>query len=211
MPAWQGLTSAADGLAAAIQTPCSVSPGFDPSALPAAQHLPHREFVAIWDTGATGSVISQKVVDDCGLKPIGMTIVHGVHGSEQAEQYLVNIGLPNGVVFVNLTATKGKLGDAHVLIGMDIILSGDFVITNKDGKTVMSFRTPSQECVDFVKEHQRLSANERFQHGGSKHERKKSQRLTEATSTRNNPLRRVFVSGVRYAGITDATNYGILK
>ena len=101
-----------------------------------------------------------------------MTIVHGVHGPDQAEQYLVNIGLPNGVHIVNLTVTKGRLGDAHVLIGMDIIRVGDFVITNKDGNTVMSFRTPSQECIDFVKEHQRLTLNERFQHGGSKKNRK---------------------------------------
>lgn len=133
----------------------------------------HGGLIAIWDTGATASVISQKVVDDCCLKPIGMTIVHGVHGPDQAEQYLVSIGLPNGVRFTNVTATKGKLGDAHVLIGMDIIRVGDFVITNKDGKTVMSFRTPSQECIDFVKQHQKLSLNEQFQHGGSKEHRKK--------------------------------------
>lgn len=174
MPAWQGLTAAGDGPLAVIQTPCMVAPGFDPRTLPADQHPPaHDGFVAIWDTGATASVISQKVVDDCGLKPIGMTIVHGVHGPDQAEQYLANIGLPNGVLFVNMTVTKGKLGDAHVLIGMDIIRAGDFVITNKDGKTVMSFRTPSQDCIDFVKEHNRLSLNERFQHGGSKHGGKK--------------------------------------
>lgn len=172
-PAWQGLTLSANGPLAAISTECFVSEGFDPATLPQDQHVKiHGGFIAIWDTGATASVISQKVVDDCGLKPIGMTLVHGVHGSDQAEQYLVNIGLPNGVGFANVTVTKGKLGDVHVLIGMDIIRIGDFVITNKDGKTVMSFRTPSQECIDFVKQHQKLSLSERFQHGGSKEHRK---------------------------------------
>ncbi len=173
MPAWQSLTVTGDGPLAVIQTLCAVSPGFDPHTLPPEDHLPLKQgFVAIWDTGATASVISQKVIDECGLKPIGMTIVHGVHGPSYAEQYLVNIGLPSSVGFVNVTVTKGDLGDSHVLLGMDIIRAGDFVITNKDGKTVMSFRTPSQECVDYVKLHGKLMHQEQFKHGGNKQARK---------------------------------------
>ncbi len=40
--------------------------------------------------------------------------------------------------------TEGKLDDrvGAVLIGMDVICRGDFVITNLKNKTVMSFRTP---------------------------------------------------------------------
>lgn len=173
MPAWQGLTLTGNGPLAVIQTECAVSPSFNPHTLPPEKHLPFNEgFVAIWDTGATASVISQKVIDECGLKPIGMTIVHGVHGPSQAEQYLVNIALPSKVSFINVTVTKGDLGNSHVLIGMDIIRAGDFVITNKDGKTVMSFRTPSQECVDYVKQHERLKIQEQFKHGGNKQARK---------------------------------------
>lgn len=36
---------------------------------------------------------------------------------------------------------------------MDIISKGDFAITNVDGKTVFSFRIPSVETIDFVKNH----------------------------------------------------------
>ena len=37
-------------------------------------------------------------------------------------------------------------------IGMDIINAGDFVITNVEGKTCMSFQIPSVRRIDFVKE-----------------------------------------------------------
>jgi len=44
------------------------------------------------------------------------------------------------------------VGDAEALIGMDIIGKGDFAVTNKDGKTTFTFRIPSIECIDFVKQ-----------------------------------------------------------
>ena len=133
-------------------TPCHVCQGFDPATTTI--HPPLVEFNAIWDTGATGSVITQRVVDACGLKPIGMVQVHGVHSTEMSERYLVNIRVPNGVGFVHVPVTKGMLpgGSGDVLIGMDIITRGDFSITNKGGSTVFSFRYPSLVKTDFVEE-----------------------------------------------------------
>ena len=121
-------------------------------------------FNAIWDTGATGSVITQEVVDACGLVATGITRVDHVDGSSQSETYLVNIGLPNRVAFVGVRATKGKLtGGANILIGMNIINQGDFAVTNYTGLTKFSFRIPSMAHIDFVRE----SNRPRFQHGGS--------------------------------------------
>jgi len=52
-----------------------------------------------------------------------------------------------------LKVTDGDLSpNVDVLIGMDIIGLGDFAVTNKDGKTVFSYRMPSMECIDFVKQ-----------------------------------------------------------
>ena len=112
---------------------------------------PVVEFQAIWDTGATLSVITQAVVDACDLKPTGMTHVASVHGEQDVETYLVNIALPNQVMVTGVTVTKGILkGDVHILIGMDVISGGDFAVTNHDGFTQFSFRSPSQEHIDFV-------------------------------------------------------------
>jgi uncharacterized protein YchJ len=65
---------------------------------------------------------------------------------------LINIILRNNVGIPYLRVTEGIIhGSYDVLIGMDIINKGDFAVTNKDGKTAFSFRTPSVECIDFTK------------------------------------------------------------
>lgn len=128
-----------------------VSEAFDPSLT--SNLPPHKKFWAIWDTGATNSVISKKVVDECGLKPISMTQVHTAGGTKTSLVYLVNIVLRNNVGIPQIRVTEGNLrNDADVLIGMDIISQGDFAVTNRDGKTTFSFRIPSIECIDFVEQ-----------------------------------------------------------
>lgn len=119
----------------------------DPGPEPAA-HI----FTALWDTGATVSVISQGVVDACGLKPIAPVEVHGVHGPSMTAAFIVNLRLPNSVTFPGLFVTLGVLKDADVLIGMDIITKGDFAVTNFDGRTTFTFRMPSLGVIDFLKD-----------------------------------------------------------
>lgn len=128
-----------------------ISPAFDPSNPPNNSDL--KKYFAIWDTGATSSVITQKVVSECGLKPTGVAQVHTVGGTTLTSKYLVGIWLPNNVRVPQVNVTEGMIaGDAEILIGMDIINNGDFAVTNKDGKTNFSFRIPSIECIDFVRQ-----------------------------------------------------------
>jgi hypothetical protein len=73
-----------------------------------------------------------------------MTRMQTASGVEDSETYMVNVGLPNQVGFMSVKVSKAKLGDAvDVLIGMDIITSGDFSITNQNRNTIFSFRVPS--------------------------------------------------------------------
>ncbi len=147
----QSFTVKADRILAVLTTRVRVSQAFEPSILAAGGGLPgFVEVDAIWDTGATGSVITQQVVDELGLKPISMTKVHGVGGESISEVFLVNVIIQSNTGFANVRVTKGQLIGAAVLIGMDIISRGDFAVTNYDGKTVFTFRCPSQEHIDFV-------------------------------------------------------------
>lgn len=115
------------------------------------------EYNALWDTGATGSVITRKVVDECDLKPIGIANVHHANGTSTTLVYLVSVFLPNNVCFRSLRVTEGDLaGNIEVLIGMDIIGKGDFAVSNKDGKTAFTFRIPSLERIDFVEQTKNL-------------------------------------------------------
>ena len=54
---------------------------------------------AIWDTGASGSAISKKVIRDLGLSHIDEVENHTANGTRKAKVYLVNIYLPNKVAF----------------------------------------------------------------------------------------------------------------
>lgn len=123
------------------------------------QGLDLKEYIAIWDTGATHSAITKKVVDDLKLQPTGIRETKHAGGKSSNNTYLVNIALPNGVMIPNVRVTEVQLipddnvsddKQPQVLIGMDIIGIGDFAVTNVDSKTVFSFRIPSVEVIDFV-------------------------------------------------------------
>ncbi len=109
-----------------------------------------KSFNAVWDTGATASVISQPVVDQLNLKPVGMIRVRHADGESMQEKYLVNIMLPHGVGFPFVEVTKAKLSGLDVLIGMDIIGMGDLTVSNFGGQTVFSFRSPSVQTLSFI-------------------------------------------------------------
>ena len=144
-------TSSYNGLSYVLINKVHISTPFLSSSPQIARPPSAKEYNALWDTGATGSVITRKVVNESGLKPIGRAIVHHAKGSSSTLVYLVSIFLPNNVCFGSVRVTEGDLsGDTEVLIGMDIISRGDFAISNKDGKTVFTYRIPSQERIDFV-------------------------------------------------------------
>jgi hypothetical protein len=151
---------AKDGRLRALNSEIHVCAAFDPATLPS-ERPEYCSFRAIWDTGATGCVITSAVVKACDLKPVGQQEVHGAYGGAVIrDTFLVNLVLPNHVPVQNITVVEGDLVGVDVLIGMDVITNGDFAITHADGKTVFTFRIPSCERIDYVKEarQQRLLA-----------------------------------------------------
>ena len=129
-----------------------VSEAFDPDS--GSEHPPTVKCIGIWDTGATGSMITKKVVTDLGLQSIDEVPVKTANGTRRSNVYLVNIILPSEVGFKALRVTEGIIASADALIGMDIICLGDFTITHDEGGLVMSYRTPPNwdRSIDFVKE-----------------------------------------------------------
>lgn len=129
----RAFTTAYNGLSHVLISKALIGLAFDPNKPPIPDHF---EFDAIWDTGASASVITQNVVQKCGLAPTGMIKALSASGEYYCNTYFVSIGLPNQVGFPSVRVTEGKLGKADILIGMDLIAMGDFVITNFEGKTV---------------------------------------------------------------------------
>jgi hypothetical protein len=110
-----------------------------------------KKYNAVYDTGAMQSAISPTVVNDLGLPSIGAAKVGTAAGPLDTTAHLINIGLPNKVMFQMVRVTKANLNNPFdVLIGMDILGTGDFAVTHHQGKTTFSFRWPSHDEIDFV-------------------------------------------------------------
>lgn len=115
------------------------------------QLLDEWKYVALWDTGATNSMVTPAVAARSNLTPVGMTQVHTAGGSlDETPIYVIDLYLPNHVTMTNLVVSQGHFKGADVLIGMDVINHGDFSVSNFDGVTTFSFRIPSVQEIDFV-------------------------------------------------------------
>lgn len=115
------------------------------------------KYEAIWDTGATGSVISAELAQKLKLNPIGKTKVSTAGGVFEVNKYIIGLKLPNNLEIQNVMVSSGNLGSGvDFLIGMDIITLGDFSITNLNGKTMFSFRFPSCESINYVEQAKKL-------------------------------------------------------
>lgn len=142
------------GLLHDIKSDCLVLEAFDPQGLTQAQMASKKSIkcIALWDTGATNTVITKRVAKALGLVQTGVALVNHAAGQSFKPKYVVNIMLPNNVGIPYVEVTEGDLTGEDVLIGMDIITRGDFAITNVGGKTTFSFRIPSVETIDYCKQ-----------------------------------------------------------
>ena len=141
-----------------IITPVSIQQAYE---LCRIYHLVYQQanVRALWDTGAESSCISQGLARHLGLKTIDMCQVCSVTDVKPSPVYMIDILLPSNVTINNVRVSEFlDNGSFEIIIGMDIITLGDFAVSNKDRKTIVSFRIPpSDNPIDFVKEVNRNS------------------------------------------------------
>ena len=110
------------------------------------------EVMALWDTGASCSLIRPEVAAKLNLKVLSKTLMSTPSDKDvPTNVYLINIILPNGARIVDVRALEGTPNSCDMLIGMDVINLGDFAVTNNNGHTMFSFRIPSMTEIDFCK------------------------------------------------------------
>ena len=109
---------------------------------------------ALWDTGATNTCISEETAKKLAMIPTGKINIKTPSGTKEKYTYMVNIALPNHVGVKELVVCESEIGNQGIdlLIGMDVILLGDFAISNYQGKTTFTFRVPSKQTTDYVKQ-----------------------------------------------------------
>ena len=104
---------------------------------------------AIWDTGADTTIISSRIVKELNLQPYKAGGISCIGGATGSNVYLVHVLVPTGDFVTQVEVMESDFQDIDVLIGMDVIVFGDFLITNKDDKTTFQFRTPSEGGVEL--------------------------------------------------------------
>lgn len=96
---------------------------------------------ALWDTGASMSCISEKLVQRMGIVPVDTGMAVSVIGKKTVSYYIVNAQLAPGMVFRHLKVACLPMMDHDVdfIIGMDMISEGNFNLINSDGKTTLTY------------------------------------------------------------------------
>ena len=104
---------------------------------------------AVLDTGADTTIISSRIVKELNLQPYKAGGISGIGGATGSNVYLVHVLVPTGDFVTSVEVMENDFQDIDVLIGMDVIVFGDFLITNKDNMTTFQFRTPSEGGVEL--------------------------------------------------------------
>jgi predicted aspartyl protease len=98
---------------------------------------------ALWDTGATFSAITPRIQHELKLTPIGSKLIRGVTGTQKAPVVMITLTLPNDLLKQNIEVAVCDFShDIGMLIGMDIITQGDFVLLHGNSHTEFSFTIP---------------------------------------------------------------------
>ena len=96
---------------------------------------------ALWDTGVSGSCISDRMARMLGLHPIDTGVGISSIGQQDILYYIVDVRLSDDIIFKNMKIAGFPLENHNVdfIIGMDIIAKGNLAIRNNNGKTEVEF------------------------------------------------------------------------
>lgn len=150
MSGYPAFTSSYSGLSRRLINQVQVSPAIDTKGRPIVS-FSEKLWNAQWDTGATDTCITKAVANELGLCVVTQKNMHTPSGNKITDCYAAHILLPGKVLIKNLCVLEGILTDCDILIGMDIIVRGDFAVSNFGNKTIFTYRVPSLMSFDFVK------------------------------------------------------------
>ena len=103
---------------------------------------------AMWDTGSQFTFLSSRIIEALQLKQTGRMEVSGINGESEADVYIVHVVLPSGDAVINVEALGSEYADYDVIIGMDIIMLGEFHFDKVDDHSV--FSAQSEKPVAFM-------------------------------------------------------------
>ena len=105
-------------------------------------YVKNVKLLAMVDTGATGTVVSEGIPNALGLNPIGTTLINTPSSTNvNCNQFDVQILFPNNAGIASIVITEAPLKGQHIqcLIGRDILRYGVFIYNGCDDSFTLSF------------------------------------------------------------------------
>lgn len=100
---------------------------------------------ALWDTGASGTTISHALAQKLGLRSMGTRQMLSASGTATTSAYLAGLQITTDIMIPQISVMGfAGAGNCEMLIGMDIISRGDFLVSTANGITHFSFMVPSR-------------------------------------------------------------------
>lgn len=97
-----------------------------------------REYTCLWDTGASHTIISKKIISDLKLEKKGDSKIMTIHGEEKSDVFEISMLLTNHKKPLTLNVSSFDKKDGFdLIIGMDIISHGKLSIDK--GKFTFTF------------------------------------------------------------------------
>jgi pectate lyase len=108
---------------------------------------------ALWDTGASMSAITPDIMTKLKVTPVDKKTIAGIHSTQIVDIVYITVELPNNVIKRNIEVAVCNIpSNVGMILGMDIILLGDFALSNGNSQTLLSFAVPPfKEKIDFSK------------------------------------------------------------
>ena len=114
-----------------------------------------------WDTGASRTLMSSRLIKQLSLNSIGDVVVTGISEQHIVRKYQVCFCTEN-LHFDNWTVLESDIKGFDILIGMDIIGLGDFYYTTSKKQSSFGFRLPACGNFDFIDKQQYFEYSARF-------------------------------------------------
>lgn len=104
---------------------------------------------ALWDTGATFSVVSRAMAEELDLVPVDFSQAYTANGWYETPVFRIDLLLPNGMLVEGLRVSQSDLMVCDMLIGMDVISLGDLQLSNCPN-THFAFRIPAEGTMPIA-------------------------------------------------------------
>lgn len=87
------------------------------------------QYICIWDTGSTETIVSEKVLSDLKPNKQGYASINTIHGENKSDRYILQLSIDGHSQSIKINpACFGKSREFDVIIGMDIIQHGLFIL-----------------------------------------------------------------------------------